>query len=365
MRKDLLHIIALTKVKNVGPVTFRSLIRHCGGVVEVFESSEKDILSIPNIGKTIFREIQSSTIWKKAEKELAFVEKHGITPLFYMDALYPGRLKQFDDCPVLLYFKGNCSLNHFRTVGIVGTRSPTDYGKSITEKLVEGLHAYQPFIISGMAYGIDAHAHRKSLEFGLSTVGVLGHGLHTLYPQTNRSLAEKILNQGGLLTEFSSEDGPDKEHFPMRNRIIAALSDALIVIESGEKGGSMITADLANQYHKDVFAFPGKTDDIKSAGCNKLIKTHKAALIESVEDIAYVMRWDQMDSLRSSQSTLFVELDETEQKIIQILRENREMTIDTLHYTLKLSISQMANILLNMEFKGVVTSLPGNRYIAT
>ena len=365
MTEELLYIIALTKVKNVGPVTARQLISHCGGVKEIFSCPEKDILSIPNIGPTVFRELKSSLIWKEAEKELHFINKNGITPLFFLQDGYPRRMKQFDDSPILLYFNGKVNLNHYRTVGIVGTRTPTEYGRLMTEKIIEGLIPYNPIIVSGMAYGIDSIAHRKAVESGLATIGILGHGLHIMYPQTNRGLAQKMIENGGLITEFGCSTGPDKENFPMRNRIIATMSDALVVIESKVKGGSMITANFANQYYKDVFAVPGKTDDEKSTGCNRLIKIHKAALIESAEDIAYIMRWEQLDTERSNQTSLFVELDDTEQKIIQLLRENKEMTIDTLHYKLDMTVSEVSALLLKMEFKGIISSLPGKRYVAS
>ena len=222
---------------------------------------------------------------------------------------------------------------------------------------------YNPLIISGLAYGIDSIAHKKSLTLSLPTVGVLGHGLDIMYPAPNRSLAEKMLHSGGLLTEFPSQTKPDKENFPMRNRIIAALSDVIVVIESRKKGGSIITAELANDYNKDVFAVPGRLNDDLSEGCNNLIKQNKAHLIESADDIGYIMRWEEMDTRKFIQTSLFVELDETEKEVVNLLKQEQELTIDQITYRLRKQPSEVSSLMVNMEFKSVVRCLPGKKYI--
>ncbi len=363
MRKDLAYIIALTKINGIGAVVAKQLIGYCGGPREVFHTSTRDLARIPQVGEHKARLIMDADPEALAEEELKFVEKKNIKPYFYLEEGYPRRLKHYDDAPILLYYHGNTNLNHHRTVGIVGTRTPTEYGRLMCENIVEGLKNYGVVIVSGMAYGIDSTAHRKAVELNIPTIGILGHGLDRLYPATNRDLAKKMMENGGLLTEFPSGTNPDRENFPMRNRIIAAISDNVIVVESKAKGGSIITAEFANQYNKDVFAVPGKINDEKSTGCNRLIKSHKAALIESAEDIAYIMRWEEQSPQDELQGSLFPDLTTTEQEIVDLLREMKEATIDTLHYRLSMPVSELSSILLSMEFKGVVSSLPGKRYV--
>jgi DNA processing protein len=294
-------------------------------------------------------------------KELYFIEQHQIQTFFYLEKDYPSRLKHYPDAPLLLYFKGNASLNHLRTVGVIGTREPSFYGKALCEELVEALAPYQAQIISGLAFGVDITAHRAALQSGQETIGVLGNGLQQIYPFHHREIAMRMIDQGGLLTELPSFKGPDREHFPMRNRIVAALSDAVIVVETATKGGSMITARLANDYNKDVFAFPGRVGDPKSEGCNLLIKSHRAHLIEQVEDLVYTLRWEPQTP---QQTELFVELDEAEKQVVQLVRAKPEISVDELAYEMAHPISQLAPLLLSLEFKGMVRALPGNRYVA-
>lgn len=362
MREDLLHIIALTKVKGIGSILAKQLIAYCGNAESVFKSKANVLAKIPQVGEIKARLIVNAKPWEEAENEIKFIESKGINPLFYLDEDYPRRLIHYDDSPILLYYSGNSDLNAHRTVGIVGTRTPSTYGQIMCEKIVEGLKQYQASIVSGMAYGIDSVAHRKSVEMSIPTIGVLGHGLDRLYPQSNINLSQKMLDNGGLLTEFPSGTNPDRENFPMRNRIIAALSDAVVVVESKIRGGSIITAEFANAYNKDVFAVPGKIDDVKSAGCNRLIKSHKAALIESAEDIGYVMRWEKQDN-QQVQGQLFLDLSPKEKSIVDLLRQKKEINIDKLHHLLEIPISELSGILLNMEFNGLIRTLPGKKYI--
>jgi len=361
---DLLYQIALTQVPLVGAVTARNLVSYCGGAREVFEASKKQLLRVPGIGERIVEAILQKDYFDAAEAELAFIEQHGIQTFFYLDKNYPDRLRHFPDSPVMLYYKGEASLNAPRIVGIVGTRQPTVHGIGICEELVEGLANYNVMIISGLALGIDATAHRKSVETNQQTIGVLGHGLSRIYPYRHRHLAEQMLaGGGGLLTEFGHKEEPDREHFPMRNRIIAGLCDALIVVETALRGGSVISANYANEYNKDVFAVPGRLRDKLSQGCNHLIKTHRAALIESAADVAYTMRWEETVTKKGVQQELFVELSDREKAVIDLLGKNETMGIDQLVYEGQLSNSEMASLLLELEFKGMVKTLPGKRYV--
>ena len=358
-----MYLIALTMVPNIGPVLSKSLIAYCGSAEAVFKERKSALSKIPGIGINRANDILKSDVKTRAEEELLFIEKHNISVMFYLDEFYPKRLRHFDYSPLLLYYKGNAVLNANRTVGIVGTRKPTDQGKLITEKLVEALEPYDAMVVSGLAYGVDGCAHRKAVEQNIPTVGIMGSGLDLIYPAEHRDLSSKMIKNGGLLTEFCSKTKPDKVNFPMRNRLIAALSDAIIVIESKASGGSIITAEFANEYNKDVFAVPGRPNDELSQGCNSLIKRNKAHLLENINDLIYIMRWDDIDQKKSVQTSLFVELDEMETRIVDHLSKNKGASLEDLIYCLQLTSSALASLMLNLEFKGVVRSLPGNRYI--
>lgn len=355
--------IALGKIPLVGPVVAKTLMSYCGGAEQVFQQKKSQLLKIPQIGDKIATNILHAEPSRLAKEELAFIEKHNIQVISYLDDTYPQRLLQYEQSPLLLFFKGQLDLNAPRHVAIIGTRKPSNYGKAQVEKLVNDLIKYKPTIISGLAYGIDTCAHRAAVKDGLPTVGVLGHGLDRLYPAQNKRLAQDMLDCGGLLTEFPSGTNPDAVNFPMRNRIIAALADVVVVVESGFKGGSVITAEFANAYHKDVFAFPGKTTDKTSAGCNKLIKQHKASLIESAADIAYIMRWEESAHTQAVQPKLFLDLTDKEQCIYDYLTDKTDSSFDEIHVDMPFAIGQLSSLLLEMEFKGVVRSLPGKRYV--
>jgi DNA processing protein len=360
---ELLYRIALTKIPKVGAITAKNLISYCGSAEAVFKSKKQNLILIPNIGEAIASNILHQDVLSWAEKEIAFIEKHGIKALVYTDPLFPQRLKVAHDCPALLYYKGTIDLNHGRVVSIVGTRKPTAYGTRMTELFTEGLSKYNVLITSGLAFGVDVAAHRKSVEMGIPTIGVMGSGLQKLYPSEHRDVARRMCENGGLLTEYPSDQEPDREHFPMRNRIIAGMCDALVVIETGKSGGSMITAHMALGYEREVYAIPGRAGDKTSAGCNYLIKTNKAALIESADDFAEMMRWDELDKTKSIQTQLFTELGENEQVIMKILQQSEGgVLIDALSYQTQLNHSAIASLLLTLEFKGLIRSLPGKRY---
>src|SRR5690606_1410165 len=277
---------------------------------------------------------------------------------------YPARLRQLPDAPLILFSRGNVNLAPERTVGIIGTRKPSPLGRSLTEGLVDALAGYDVTVISGLAYGIDITAHKRSLEAGVPTVGVMGSGMGTIYPDIHRPVAHRMMENGGLLTEFPFDTGPDAVNFPMRNRIVAGLSDALVVVESGVKGGSMITAALANDYNKDVLAFPGRPGEAVTAGCNGLIKRQMAHLIESGEDLSDLMGWNRRSRRQAYQTGLFAGLADGEREIYRLIVEGREKDIDTLAYESKRTPGELAAILLQLECKGAIKSLPGKKYAA-
>ncbi len=356
---ELIYKLAFNFIPNVGAKTSRDLISYCGGIKEVFSANKKTLLKVPGVGEKRAEDILASNALEEAEKELRVIENEDVKVTFYLDDNYPQRLKHYPDSPILLYHRGDIDFENARNVAIVGTRKPTNYGVVQCEKLVDELSEYNVNIISGLAYGIDTTAHRRAVEKNIPTVGILGNGLCKIYPAANHSLSKKMENHGGVMSEFPMNTGPDRENFPKRNRIISAFSDVVIVIESARKGGSMITALYANDQNKDVFALPGKITDPLSEGCNHLIKTNQAHLITSAADIAYIMRWDQ--SQTTTQMEMVMDLTAEEKVIVDLLR-GKEMTIDSLMYQSKVNLSSLSSMLLNLEFRGIVRSLPGKKY---
>ncbi|GIV33059.1 MAG: DNA processing protein DprA [Chitinophagales bacterium] len=364
MDKTLLYKIGLTLLPGIGPVLARNLISWCGGVEEVFRSRKARLEKIPGIGRKTAEQIASANVLSRAEEEIRFIEKNHIRPLFFQDEDYPARLKECYDSPLLLYYKGNADLNAPKTVALVGTRNATDYGKAVCEKIIEALAPLQVLVISGLAYGIDITAHKASLSHGLKTVGVLGHGMRTIYPSVHRSVAQKMLTQGGLLTEFLSDEKPNRENFPTRNRIIAGLADALIVVETRKKGGAIITAEVANTYNREVFAVPGNIDAPFSEGCNFLIRTNKAALLDDMSELIRSMQWSAADTMArpALQAELFSDLNPHEQQLVNLLKEKQPLRIDELSARLQQPSGTIASSLLALELKGIIKSLPGKRY---
>ncbi len=362
--KDLLYQIGLSFLPSVGDVLVKGVVSYCGGVKEVFEASHAKLRRAPGIGDIRAKEILASNALERAEKELKFIEKNGIKPLFYLDPNYPKRLLHCHDSPIMLYHKGNAEMNLPRMVGIVGTRTATEYGRTITEMIVEKLRSHQVTVVSGMAYGIDIIAHRAALKEGLPTIGVLGHGLDRLYPSQHKSTADKMYDQGGLLSEFPSGTMPDRENFPRRNRIVAGMTDATIVVETKIKGGSMITATLANSYDRDVFAVPGNIGQVASEGCNYLIRTNRAAILDSVDEFLEIMRWTDSDTTPAPprQLQLLTDLEPDEETVVKLLQEHGQLAIDELNFRARMPASQVAAALLGLELNGIVKALPGKSY---
>jgi len=363
MNDQLLHNIALTMVPDVGPVNAKLLISYCGSAEAVFEADKKKLLKIPGIGPKTIDKLVNADPFAQAQEQINFLEKTGGKAVTFHSSDYPQRLKHFENSPLVLYYRGEMNLNHPRTVAIIGTRKPTELGKLNCERLVEGLKDYGIQIISGLAFGIDSCAHKAAVDNDIETIGITAHGLDRLYPSQNTDLARKMVKKGGILCEYPIGTNPDRENFPMRNRIIASMSDAIIVVESKRKGGSIITAEFANSYNKDVFAIPGRISDLVSEGCNKLIKQHKANLLESAADISYIMRWDEIDKQRTVQKALFIDYTPEEQRLVDLLGTKDAITVDELNYTLKMPQSELAAMLLTLEFKGALRSLPGKKYM--
>ncbi len=362
---ELKYKIALSLIPKVGPVTAKKLVSYVGSFEGVFKETKNNLIKIPGIGVVLANIIVNANVESKAEEEIKFITDHKIKPIFYLDSDYPERLKHCEDAPIIIYTLGKIDLNYTKVLSIVGTRKATVEGVAFCEKLIQDLkeRGHNPIIVSGLAYGIDAVAHKAALNNDLPTVAVLGHGLDIIYPASHKKIARDIVNNGMLLTDFASKSIRDKNNFIKRNRIIAGLSDATIVVESGEKGGSLITADIANSYNRDVFAVPGRVSDVHSRGCNKLIKSNKAAMLESVEDLEYMLGWESFNSKEKHiQKNLFINLNEDEKIIVEILKEFEELSIDKICIKCNMSTSKVSPLLLNLEFNGIVKPLPGKLY---
>lgn len=361
--KTLLYKIAITLIPGIGDATAKKLIAYCGGVEEVFKQKQKLMEKIPGIGVVTAKAVAQQNILERAEEELKFIEKHKIKTLFFTEKEYSNRLKNCNDSPVLLYYKGDFDFNSTKIISVVGTRNATTYGKELCEKIIADLSAQDVIIVSGLAYGIDICAHKAALNNNLKTVAVLGHGLDKIYPDIHRETAKEILQNGALLTEFTSKTKPERENFPKRNRIVAGMADAVLVVESSISGGSLITAEIANSYSRDVFAIPGRANDKYSEGCNWLISRNKAALVTSAKEISYLMGWENNNETKKQvQRQLFIELNPDEKILADILAENGPINIDNISFRTKMSMSKVALTLLNLEFSGIVSSLPGKIY---
>jgi DNA processing protein len=363
MEPELFYQLALTLVPNIGDVQAKILVQHFGTASQIFKAPQSILERIDGVGEVRARSIRQFRDFHFAETEMKFIDKHHIKTLFLTDRDYPKRLLNCYDSPTLLFYKGAADLNASKVLAIVGTRSNTDYGRQFTEKLVKDLSDQNIIIASGLAHGIDAIAHKAAIKNHLPTIGVVGHGLDTIYPSENTGLAKEMVRQGGgILTEFFSGTKPDKHHFPLRNRIVAGLSDATVLVETTIKGGSMITGKLADAYNRDVFAVPGRTTDKYSSGCNHLVKFNKAILLTDAEDLLEVLGWTEKKKEVKKQRELFIELSPDEKQIIQLLQEKDSVHIDEINLQSGLSSSAAAAAILNLELQGVILSLPGKMY---
>jgi DNA processing protein len=364
---SLRYQIAISLIPKIGPKLSRRLIEYSGSPEGVFREKLSGFRKIPGFGEKLCGQLRKKEVLEQADREMEYIMKNDIKPVFYLDEDYPGRLKQCEDAPVIFYMKGITNLDRQKILSIVGTRNASEYGRELCNKLIGGLAGYHTdlLIVSGLAYGIDVCAHKAALKHQLDTVSVLGHGLSVIYPSAHKSIARQICTQGALLTEFTSGEKPDAPNFIRRNRIIAGLSDATVIVESGEKGGALITADIANSYNRDVFAFPGRVSDKYSAGCNKLIKANKAALIEDFRDLEYLMGWQKKKEPAATQKKMFIDLNDDEKMIMNLFEKKEEMTIDQIAVHCHLPVSRISYLLINMEFNGLVKCLPGKVYKKT
>ncbi len=361
----MLEKLALTFIPKVGCKSLRQLIDITGSAEKVFELKHSDLVQIFGNHTDIIDAIEHKTTFARAEEELAFAEKHHIKILWFTDANYPQRLNRPDceDTPPLLYYIGDADLNAQKVVSIVGTRRATEYGKEMTLRLVKGLQQEGILVVSGLAYGIDTASHKAAREFGLPTVGVVAHGLDTLYPPQNRSLAKEMASSnGGLITEYPSRTAIHPSYFPARNRIIAALSDAVVVVEAGVKGGALITANLANGYHRDVLAFPGRVGDKYSEGCNRIISNGKATLVQDSDELFAIMGWERKASPAARQQHLVLDLTGDQTTIYNILSAQGPMPIEEMAHFCDLPLPKIATELLGLELKGICKCLPGKVY---
>lgn len=361
-----LYQIALTKIKGIGPRTARNLLDAYGSAENIFRASKKELLQIPTIGKVTVDAIHAAQPMEEAARELDFVEKHRIELLSISDAAYPKRLLHCEDAPILLYYKGQANLNPTKCISIVGTRNATPYGKQLCDELIADLKEEQMDVqvVSGLAYGIDVQAHRQALHLHLPTIGVLGHGLDTIYPAAHREVAAQMLAEGGLLTEFPSGTIPDRKNFPARNRIIAGMADVTIVVEAAHKGGALITAEMANGYHRDVCAFPGRIDQVYSEGCNYLIKTNRAHLIRHAQDLLYLMGWESEKKAGQTRQLELIPptLTKDQQRVYDYLLGKEQAAIDDIMLHLEWPSSKLAMVLLELEMNNVLLALPGKCY---
>lgn len=363
MSSEKFYQVALSLIPGIGNVLTKQLISYCGSARDIFKSNKSKLSKIPGIGEKVAASIVGNEPFSIAEKELQRSEKHGIEILFYTDPEYPTRLKQIADAPPLLYCKGKFNFNTEKVIAIVGTRKATEYGKEAIEQLMPGIAKHRPLIVSGLAYGIDIYAHRSALKHKIPTIGVLASGLNIIYPAVHKETATYMLENGGLVSENRLDTKPDYHKFPERNRIIAGLADATLVIEAANKGGALITASLASSYKRKLFAVPGNISNPYSEGCNELLKTGNAHILTKIEDLERIMDWKADGSVEKKETIVPENLSKEEHALVNVLASNNnELLIDELSWKSQVPIGKLASLLLQMEFKGYVKSLPGKRF---
>ncbi len=356
--------LALMKIPGVGAVTLRQLVAYSGSAEAVFYATRERLLRIPGVGlKTVslideFKENAKAF----ADAEWQRIQEDGVSLYSYRDQAYPWRFKNLPNAPIVLYKKGKADWNQSRSISIVGTRRSSSYGKAIVEEIVKALVPYKPLIVSGLAYGIDYHAHKAALDYDLPTIAVMATGIDKVYPANHMHLAQQIVQKGALVTERPFGSSPDARRFPERNRIIAGLSDLTLVVEAGKSGGAIITAHIANEYGREVMAVPGSLHQKSSEGCNELIRNHKAHIFTRVEDLIELLNWD--EQLNSKQLSLNLQpaLTDEQNQVLKAFQEDRELGLDVIAYRAKLNIAQTTAILLELEFLGSVQPSPGKRY---
>ena len=361
-KNELRYTLALQRIPNLGDISAKKILRKVGSAEAVFKEKKSNLAKIDGIGLLRLREINLKQQLEQADDELKFIEDNEVEWSYFQDKNYPEKLKHCLDGPILLFQRGNIDLVNKKIISIVGARKITSYGNAFCQNLIEELSPLNPVIVSGLAYGVDICAHKAAIENNLQTIACLAHGLNQTYPKDHKRHIKKIEENGGFFTEFWSSDKFDKTNFLKRNRIIAGLSEATIVIESAEKGGSLVTADIANSYNREVFAVPGRATDSQSMGCNNLIKQQKAHVLTTAADIVYQLGWEIKDAQKPRQTQLFVELDEDEKLIFRFLKEKEKELLDIIALECSLPVFRVATLLMNMELKGVVRPLPGKLF---
>jgi DNA processing protein len=342
----------------------KKLLTHFGDAESIFKAKASHLATIDGVGSILLKNLKEKSVFEKATQELRFIVDNAIDVAYFQDENYPERLKHCIDGPVLLFTSGNINLKNKKIISIVGTRQITSYGIEFCRKFIEDLAPLDPIIVSGFAYGVDIVAHQLAIEYNLQTIGVVAHGLNQIYPKTHKKYVAKVEENGGFMTEFWSSSNPDKENFVRRNRIVAGMTEATIVIESADRGGSLITANMANDYNRDVFAVPGRVTDKYSQGCNNLIKTQKANVLTSAADLIYILNWDLEKEIKPIQKQLFVTLDTDEQKVYDYLLKTGKEVMDIIALQCDFPIYRISGLLLNMELKGVIRPLPGKLFEA-
>lgn len=361
--EEIFHMIALSFVEGVGVKTARELLDHFESAKSIFNYFKEEGTAL-NIGSaSIKKALENKAAFLKAEHEMAYAEKNNIEILILNGENYPKRLSNCYDSPLVLYYKGQPILDSLKMVSIVGSRNASSYGRNVCRDFIKDMKPHKPVIISGIAYGIDAYAHREALNNNLPTIAVLGHGLDMMYPSAHTRMANEMLENGGLLTEFPSRTIPDRFNFPMRNRIIAGLADVTIVVEAAKRGGALITAECANSYHRDVCAFPGNIYQEFSEGCNYLIKTNRAFPISNVEDLEYLMGWEPIENRFKPIKKKKFSCNPEERKVLEFLHKNGPANIDKLIEVTTMPVSALSLMLLQMELKDLVVPLPGKVYM--
>ena len=359
---ELHFLLALQKVEGIGDIMAKKLLNQFGCAEDIFKAKSSQLATIDGIGSVLLNNLKNKNIYGQADIELNYIRNNAIHVSFFKDENYPEKLKHCIDGPILLFTAGNINLKQKRIISIVGTRQVTAYGVDFCKKLMADLAPLDPIIVSGFAYGVDIVAHQAAMENNLQTIGVLAHGLNQIYPKNHKKYMSKMEQNGGFMTEFWSNSSPERENFVRRNRIVAGISEATIVIESADKGGSLITANLANDYNRDVFAVPGRTSDKYSQGCNNLIKTQRAHLLTSAADLVYILNWDIAKKEKTVQKQLFVSLEPDEQIVFDFLQKKGKEEMDIIALECNLPIFKLSSILLNMELKGVTRPLPGKLF---
>lgn len=362
---ELIAVLRLQNIPNIGDVTAKKLIAHCGSPSAIFQDKVQHLLKIDGIGTLTIRHLHDAEHLEAAEAEFQHIRDHQVAFTYFMDQDYPSYLRHCIDSPILLFKRGRMDLGGQKIISIVGTRNITSYGMAFCEEFISDLAPLDPIIVSGFAYGVDICVQKAAIKHGLQTVGCLAHGLNQIYPKAHSKYVADVEKNGGFFTEFWSTSEPERENFLKRNRIIAGMSEATIVVESAEKGGSLVTADIANSYNKDVFALPGRARDKYSKGCNNLIKQQKAHMLTSAADLIYLLDWDVgKEETKTIQKQLFVDLDDTEKAIYSYLQKDGKQLLDSVALECRLPIFKASSTLLNMEMKGVIRPLPGKLFEA-